>query len=100
MMRTLRRGGEPVLVETYSATRADERPRLVLWNLQRHEVAEILSRDLIEPVDQPGNRRSRFLVRTARGLVLRLEHTLLTDRWRVTAAFEVTDTPTRPSEVP
>jgi hypothetical protein len=90
-MRSVRRGGEPVLVETYAGRREEERPLAVLWNLRRHEVAEVLSEQLVEPVDRPGARKRRFTIRTSEGLVLRVEHELLADCWRVTAALRDLD---------
>jgi hypothetical protein len=87
-MRRVARGGDPVLVETFSGSRRDERPMAILWGLQRLEVLEVLSEQLREPVDKPLERKRSFLVRTSCRLVLRLEHTLQTDRWRVTAVLE------------
>ena len=68
---------QPIEVESYSGSRADERPRIVTIAGRRHSVARVLS-ESIEETANPGpgrDRRRRYRVLTEDGLVLDLIRT-------------------------
>jgi len=65
---------EQIEVESYSGSRADERPRSLVIGGRRHIVARLLSESIEEPskVTKERERRHRYHVLTEDGLVLEL----------------------------
>lgn len=64
------------VVESYAGYTSPERPRAFVWQGERFEVAEILSRGRL-----PGGQW--FRVRTIGGEVFDLTYTTATDMWRI-----------------